>query len=68
MIGGNCLMLADSFPDPGRAGMKYHLFRNRQEILELFDLHAETHVGEYLLDTCDGRPDGYHVIFGKKRS
>ncbi|MBI5142601.1 MAG: class I SAM-dependent methyltransferase [Nitrospirae bacterium] len=67
MIGDNCLMLTDSFPDPGRAGMKYHLFQNKQEILDRFEPFAETHVGEYFLDTCDGRPDGYHVIFGKKR-
>ncbi|HMK48640.1 MAG TPA: class I SAM-dependent methyltransferase, partial [Thermodesulfovibrionales bacterium] len=63
---GNCLVIGEGFAEGERAGLRYHVFSCEEEIRDYFHKFAEVHVGEYLLDTCDNKPDAYYVIFGKK--
>lgn len=61
-----CLVIEKGFPEKERIGLKYYVFSNTDKIYELFKNFSEVKVGEYYYDTCDGQPDAYYLIFGKK--
>jgi SAM-dependent methyltransferase len=60
------LEMGPEFPYPSRVGLRYFVFSGAGQIQEFFAGFSQCHVGEYYYDDCDGRPDGYYLIFGRR--
>jgi SAM-dependent methyltransferase len=65
-VSKNCIEITEGFPEKKRVGLRYHVFRSKAEIRELFREFCELNVGEYLFDPGDGQPDAYYMFFGSK--
>jgi SAM-dependent methyltransferase len=65
-IDENCLEITEGFPEKHRVGLRYYVFSGHDQIRDLFSKFGQVKIGKYLLDTADGQPDSYYVIFGIK--
>jgi len=65
-VSENCLEITSGFPEKSRVGLRYYVFSDANEIKDWFQKFSEVKVGKYFLDTDDGQPDSYYLIFGMK--